>query len=283
MTSNRRLFSERLGFQPAPAEITIREDAPTTLREAVVVLAYSLGMDESAARDVVCGVLLSPHDPQNWSAENVANEVRHLVVGCPWPKVYDIGEALYQRLFDTNQDDGKDFERRLNDFFHEHGIGWVMQKGKLEARGSEAFSKAPKLTVTLLKQSDRTTASNELHEALRDISRRPADITGGIQHALAALECVARDVTGRPRDTLGSLIPKLDLPKPMDMAVEKLWGYASEMGRHVREGRQPEFAEAEMAVTVSAAVVAYLIRRETAAILQPRIQELPGMPSRLGH
>lgn len=115
--------------------------------------------------------------------------------------------------------------------------------------------------------SDAPTAANEIHEALTDISRRPtADVTGAIQHAMAALECVAREVDGSS-DTLGRIIGRLTLPAPLDGALHKLWGFASEQGRHIQEGREPRFEEAELVVTVASAVSVYLLRHHARAPL----------------
>ena len=61
--------------------------------------------------------------------------------------------------------------------------------------------------------------------------------------------------------TLGQIIPELKLPKPLDSALEKLWGYTSEQGRHLREGRTPQFAEAELVITLASAVTVYLVRQ----------------------
>ena len=94
-------------------------------------------------------------------------------------------------------------------------------------------------------KAGRTTARDEIHDALTDLSRRPnPDLTGAIQHGMAALECVARDACGDPKATLGDILkrhPDL-IPKPLDTAIDKAWGFASEMGRHIREGREPEGA-----------------------------------------
>lgn len=103
--------------------------------------------------------------------------------------------------------------------------------------------------------------------SLRDLSRKPdPHITGAIQHSLAALECVARHVSSEPKPTLGSLLSKHpDLfTKPLDQAAEKLWSFASEQGRHLREGRQPALPEAQLAVAVSAALANYLAVRLSA-------------------
>ena len=97
-----------------------------------------------------------------------------------------------------------------------------------------------------------------------DASRRPQpDVTGALQHSLAALECVMRDVCGDPKATLGTLLARNKglIPAPLDQGVEKIWGFASEQGRHLREGREPSIEDAELAVHVAAAVALYLVRK----------------------
>ena len=80
---------------------------------------------------------------------------------------------------------------------------------------------------------------------------------------MAALECVARDVAGDPKSTLGEILRKFPdlLPKPLDDSVSKAWGYASEMARHVREGRTPTRAEAELIVGLAATMSTYLVQK----------------------
>lgn len=256
-------FSDRFGYHGQEITITVREDAPQSLRDAIVLLGYEVGLDPHQMRSVLCEVLLRRPDPNNWSAyPNVAWEVESLIDEAPWYKVYDIVEKVY-RLFQKRSPSGEDaqaFERRLNSFFRENGIGWEMQEGRVIARGSEAFGSASNEAIREMGATGRSTASREMHEALQDISRRPhADVTGAIQHAMAALECVARDIAGS-KETLGRIIPTLSLPKPLDSALQKLWGFASEQGRHIQEGREPRFEEAELIVTIASSVSTYLIR-----------------------
>jgi hypothetical protein len=126
----------------------------------------------------------------------------------------------------------------------------------------ETFAATTAEAVEVLEQSGRSVAAKEIHEVLRDISRRPeSDRTGAIQHAMAALECTARDVTGEPNSTLGALLPRLDLPRPLDVAVDKLWGFASDRARHLREGQNVDDLEAELVVSVACAVSVFLARR----------------------
>jgi AbiJ N-terminal domain 4 len=257
-------FSERHGHRGAEQEITVREDAPQGLRFAIPLIAQDAGMSPSAIRRVICQVLLVPHNPSNWSEyPNIWEEVNGLIDDCEWFKVYDIAEGLYDAFARRKEGPGE-FQDRLNQFFLEHGIGWQMVEGSITYRGSEAFVETTSEAVTLLVSTGRGVAANEIHEALQDISRRPiADVTGAIQHAIAALECTARDVTGEPNLTLGKLIPRVRLQPPLDTAVDKLWGYASDRARHIREGQVVETAEAELVVSVACAVCSFLIRRNS--------------------
>ncbi len=54
------------------------------------------------------------------------------------------------------------------------------------------------------------------------------------------------------------------IPRPLDEAVSKAWGFASEHARHIREGREPTFEEAELVVGVAAAITTYLVRKHEA-------------------
>ena len=78
---------------------------------------------------------------------------------------------------------------------------------------------------------------------------------------MAGFESAARDVVGQSNRTLGQLVSELDLPRPLDTAVEKLWGYASDRARHIREGQTVDTAEAELVVSVACAVCTFLTRR----------------------
>ena len=100
-------------------------------------------------------------------------------------------------------------------------------------------------------------------EAIKDLSRRPdPEITGAIRHSLAALECLSRKVTGEPTMTLGKLIkenPQI-VPQPLNDVVAKIFGFASIKGRHLEEGYDPTFEEAELMVYLSAAICTYLCK-----------------------
>lgn len=266
-------FSSRHGFEPKEAEIKVRHDAPAELRAVVADLAYEAELDPHSLRSIVCKALRAREDPGNWTAfPNVDVEARNHLESCEWYEVYDIVEAIHDSL--QRRDEGSAWEKdetraelftqELNKYFRKRGIGWQLKDGIVEVRGPETFEAVVSTTREVLAETGRETAEREIHEALQDLSRRPEpDLTGALHHALAALECVARDVTGERKPTLGQLLTKYPdlIPPPLDKAVEKMWGFASEQGRHLREGEEPGEAEVELAVVVAAAMATYLVRK----------------------
>ncbi len=182
-------FTDHHDYRAEEQEITVREDAPQELRFAIPEIARNLDMSPKEMRNVVCGTLLVPPDQNNWSHDRIWDEVKRLIDNCHWAKVYDIAEAFHAAF---RSDRNEIFENRLNQFFRENGIGWQMTEGKIRYRGSETFAEITHKARKVLAQAGRSAAENEIHEALQDISRRPPDITGAVQHAIAALECTAR-------------------------------------------------------------------------------------------
>lgn len=258
-----RKFSERHGYIGPGPEIVVREDAPEDLRYAVAQIARAAGLTPTRIRDLVCQVLLVAPNQNNWTDyPNIWDEVLKRLGECDWFKVYDIAETIWRSLDHDFEKQGI-FEEELNRCFREKGIGWELKSPEgIVFRGGEAFSQATADAFHVLHESGRATAAAEIHEALADISRRPLpDRTGAVQHAIAAMECVARDVIG-DSNTLGKLIAKLNLPRPLDVGIEKIWGFASERARHLREGAAVDDSEAELIVSVSCAVCSYLVSRK---------------------
>ncbi len=260
-------FSKRHGFASVQeVEISIREDAPEEFREFLLQLAYEHGFKPSTLRNLVCQILKKAPDKSNWSEyPNVDDEVTNLILDCKWYKVYDILERIISHLGEVNyrEDVYKSFLNEVNEYFIENGIGWKIDDGLIEYRGAEAFERTLKTAHSAEQEAGHITASKELHQAIEDLSRRPQpDATGAIQHAMASLECVAREVTGDRKANLGDIMKRHTsiIPEPLDQAIVKAWGYASENGRHIREGREPTVNEAELVVGLCAALGSYLAK-----------------------
>lgn len=231
----------------------------------IVDLVYKQGWKPSLLRPVVCGVLSRRANTRgNWGEfPNIDGEVRDLIDNAPWYKVYDLIETLYQQMAASPLEDRQlCFEDDVNDYFIERGIGWKLSNGEVQYRGPEGFDLAVSAAQKTVWDAGLPTAAEELNRAIKDLSRRPEpDHTGAVQHAMAALECVARHF-GESKDTLGDLVrrnPDL-MPKPLDQVVVKLWGFTSECGRHLREGLAPLAEEAEFVVGASAILASYLTK-----------------------
>ena len=271
MNNNKR-FSDRLGLDSSSTkEIVVRNDAPDGLRGASIIIANEAGLSPIPKRSLICRVLRERPDSNNWSEYPIADEVEQLIDNCEWFEVYDIIEEIYKVLFksygiykDTDMSSAEYFSKEINKYFKKEGIGWQLKDGQVQIRGTEVFEETTKKAIDILDIAEKETARHEIHQALSDLSRRPTpDITGAIQHSLAALECVARDACGDSKATLGEIIKKYSniIPSPLDKSIEKAWGYASEFGRHLREGKTPEFEEAELLVGIASAVVTYLVKK----------------------
>jgi AbiJ N-terminal domain 4 len=218
------------------------------------------------AKEITIRVLRKAPDEGNWSEyPNIWGEVQGLMYGCDWFKVYDAIEELYAKLRKHDRSsgdaDGAQFEKELNEFFVEEGIGWQLVDGQNVTRGTEAFEAAVTNSATKLDATNRPTAAKHLHEALQNLSRRPdPDLHGAIYHAMGRLEAVARDVIGDQKATLGQILKRYPLlvPAPLDAALSQIWGYASNEARHVQEGKEPKRSEAELIVGLAAALAGYL-------------------------
>jgi len=276
-------FSQRQGYV-RPKEIQFTEELPERLRMPIYdILRNNLNASFLLER---AEKLFNPYGigslPTHSGSILVAKEeddpetiaFKRVFLGCEWFQVYDILEDAFAQLrFHEEELAPPDEEPRafpmqktLNDYFLHAGIGWRMVDGRIVIRGNEAFESVLAQAATALEESKRPTAAKHLHEALAALSRRPdANLPGAIYHAMGSLECVARDLTGTPKATLGEILkqhPQL-LPKPLDTALSQVWGYASNEARHVQEGRDPSREEAELVVGLAAAVTTYLIRKST--------------------
>ncbi len=255
-------FSKRLGLQTLAAEITIRYDAPEEFRKYLffVMQNYSFGLKR--IREIVCLATKQAPDSNNWGENDfMKSEIEEKIVYCFWPYVFDLIELFYDKLNVSEKDD---FSDAINEYFLAHGIGWKLSDGSIEYRGEDFFENDLKLAQDALKERNLNDSKREIVEAIKDMSRKPdPDTTGAIQHSIAALECVCRKISGDEKDTLGDVIKKHPdlVPTPLNEAISKIWGFSSEQGRHLREGRSPQIEEAELLVHLSASICLYLLKK----------------------
>ena len=153
-------FSKRLGYNAKEKEITIREDAPDSLRAYITMLMYDLGLKPSDLRKVVCKILkVAPDTQGNWTEfPNIEYEVVELLKKCEWFFIYDVIEAFYSKASALNKQDT--FEEEINDFFRMNGIGWKLAKGRIIVRGDETFEKSVTKVITVFGRRRFTYSKN---------------------------------------------------------------------------------------------------------------------------
>jgi hypothetical protein len=137
---------------------------------------------------------------------------------------------------------------------------------ELNERQAQEQSSERMPALRLLAQENYHEAREQLTEARQDLQKKPIpDVTGAVQHAMAALECTARTMSGLQNETLGQILKKestrLGIPKVLAQSMEKMWGFASNMARHINEGGSIAFYEAEITVSIAEAMIIYLLRK----------------------
>ena len=262
---SRDTFSQRQGHVPYPSQVRLINDAPLEIRRYLVKIIISdLQKSYSWLRDSICETLMIPPDVKTYRMEELISiEVSNRLNTMEWYLFYDLLEYIYDRLSssDFTVHQSETYEFLINQGFNRLGIGWQMLDGKIKARGDEAFESVARNSLETMQSKGLETATSELKEARNDLSRRPEpDLSGAIHHAMSALECVARELTGDSKATLGKMInqnPGL-IPKPMDDSLSKMWGWASNHARHGNENREISLQEAQLVFGVAAALCSYL-------------------------
>jgi AbiJ N-terminal domain 4 len=263
-------FSTRNGFVVSnEIPITQVHEASYELRGVFKNICYACGLGPKSLRSLVCNVLMKRENEGNWTEyPNIDQEVGQLLDECDWYRFYDLVEEVARKFKTSTSEKAKLFEPKINEYFISNGIGWKIVSGVLEARGPHGFERSIENARRVLAEKSLPTVKSELDEAIKDLSRRPEpDCTGAIQHSMAAIECLVRTISGDEQSTLGNLIKKYPdrIPRPLDDALNKIWGFASENARHIKEGQVVSSEEAELVVGVVASMCTYLGKRITVA------------------
>ncbi len=253
-------FSKKYEFSSTPT-IQFRHDAPEGLRYAVIQAAHNhLTYDQ--IRTSVCRTLNIAPDRDNWSGiPNIRDEVECLLNNAEWYRVYDVIEDLVLFMKDTFAGyKVDDFVSKINEIFVDIGAGWqLVADAGIMMRGDADFEETVADARRALLTTRYEVAEKEIREALADLSRRPeADLTGAIHHALGSLEATLRCMCNS-NERFSSLVKTVDLPKPLDEVLKKMWGFSSNFGRHVSPTNVPTAREARLVVHMSSAFCRYLV------------------------
>ena len=128
--------------------------------------------------------------------------------------------------------------------------------------------------LTALDESFLPVSANEFRESFRALYRKPnPNLTGAISHAHAGFLAVARVIDRGSNADPSEIVARHRhlLPKPLGDAALRFWGFSSQYGRKVSEGKIVEYKDAETAVYGIATITLFLIRaaRKSGSILIP--------------
>ena len=269
MRNQKSTFSRRNKTIANKSGEPIRDSIPHGVRKSILAMSYEHIRDLRAFQRILYSELRLPFPDASIGRtgklrSSEMNEIRHIFffeASCPWHKVYDIIESLFRWIEYSVPYKISEFSEDINQCFLEEGIGWKIVDGKIVSRGDDALESSIERAIDTARKSGRQTAAKRIEDARGALSRRPeADLAGAINHAMGALEAVARDMSGNPKLTLGEIIKKYPslFPKPLDESLSKIWGYSSNIARHVEEGKEPDREEAELVVGLSSCLVSYI-------------------------
>jgi hypothetical protein len=129
---------------------------------------------------------------------------------------------------------------------------------------AEEESRVDRMPVArLLEAAGHAASFRELKEAHSDLTKRPdPDLTGVVQHCMAALEGTAKVIAGVEAGTLNDVLKnrKLKFPSHLSAMLDKAWGFASDRGRHVKEGHPVSYPDAELMLNLCEGMIVYLLR-----------------------
>jgi hypothetical protein len=264
-------FSQRHGLAGPRPGTPLRDEVPPSLRMFLLDLSYDKHFDHHELQNVICRVLQVWPDPSMPPYYDCEKHIK----ACEWFHIYDIIEGIYklvdERSWRNNPGASSVLAQQINKAFVEQNIGWQLVNGKIVTRGDEAFERTIEIAAQEL--AGRETTRARIQEAINDLSRRPKpDLSGAVSHAFAAMECIigdikytAEEIRQDTRHTFGSFLQRhTDLFPSEDLkdGFQRLWKYANNEGsRHGKEGVEPALDEAELMVSLAAALVTYLNRK----------------------
>jgi hypothetical protein len=257
-------FSGRVGLR---SMAIVHDDSPIGFRHAVVGALKT----EIISSEKIVGVVQRGTTLPRPSGHNTDMALMAMIEKCEWWRVYDVAEAGHAAIHAEpyfGPDKAKAYERTINEACRANSLGWRMEAGIFAVVASTAQHDSAARAIEDLDAAQLKTSASELREAHRDLSRRPRpDISGGMQHAGAAIECLAREISGDTKLTLGDIIKKRDdlFPGAYRKLADGLWGIVSNQGRHIKEEGEPTLEEALFVVGSITNLAAYLLARRPTA------------------
>ncbi|MDO8431364.1 MAG: hypothetical protein Q7S58_03040 [Candidatus Binatus sp.] len=246
------IFSKRFGFRQIPKGLK-RDGLPQPARMGLLSVWYQNGIGAQPVFNHICSVTRKiPSARQRESA--YWKDVEEEFMSLEWFYIFDVVE----RVCDIHRSD--EIQNEINELLEEQGIGWKLSGSLVEARGDSVFEAATKDAIDALKEAGATDTAKILHGAISALSEKPTpDTRAAVEASLAAVESLAKHIVGERTQKLNMLVKDLRLPSPLDLAIEKLNGYAAQTSGHPKEGSFPKFEDALLVVHICAALISRIL------------------------
>ena len=213
-------------------------------------------------RDIICQAWRCAHNLENWSDDNISDEVVSLLGQGAWYKFYDRIERIPKFL---RPHEIAEYHQRVNDLLADKDIGYHFYNGKIVRVGTEEFAEAVEVARTALVDERFEEPRRQFESGLEFRNARPPDWANAIKEAANSVEGALQVIYHRPGVPLTTIVSKnlpSDLPRNIRKLFKSLYGQGSGTvgARHsALGGTQPTAARAELALHIAAALHAFAV------------------------
>lgn len=193
------LFSKRYKLRPTP-EGLIYEDVPERARVGLyhLVERFFGGNLQNSYTTLYREICIALRISRNRAADRISDYhvsllIERLIMGCEGYQFYDICQVIWANPYSghSNLKHQSDFTAQVNELFQEELLGYEMENGLVEKRGSAFVDAQIKEARYLLKEPEFKGADYLFEKAIKALNTRPKpDVENCIKDAVAVIESV---------------------------------------------------------------------------------------------
>ena len=265
------LFSKVNKLRPTPSGL-VADFVPETARTGLTILIYQhLEGHYSSLYKELCFLLRTDVELGGATNENHAYlAIQGMIKKCEWSLFYDACQIAYRLLGSSiNFERASKFKQNVATLFSEENLGYHFEGDEIPKIRPEVVQLTINESRTLLKESEFKGGDVHFKKALDALNRRPTpDVENSCKDSIAAIESVARVLTGQPKAVLSDLVKELAsngfISRPLDEIYQKLYAYRGNepgVGHALVDLSKVTVADAEFVLAMSAASIIYLVNK----------------------
>jgi len=273
------LFSKRYKLRPTP-EGLIYEDVPERARVGLyhLVERFFGGELQNSYETLYREICIALRISRDRSADRIRDYhvsilIEKLIMICEGYQFYDICQVMWANPYSEHSKlkHQSDFSTQVNALFKEELLGYEMENGLVEKRGSAFVDAQIKEARYLLKEPEFKSADELFEKAIKAINTRPKpDSENCIKDAVASVESVGKiirnDKNARIDNIIKEAIQKGVIPKLLGDPIIKLYAYRGNEPAVAHGGIEPSKVtpdEAEFVLAMSAVIIIYLVSKRS--------------------